>query len=121
MSQTVLPGLRRHLPPEVYPRGAWTDGRGNPVKVPRPKGPTFLGITVPLPRSLRGEELRMGPYRVLLRSDGRYVVLDERRPLGCGSVYLARRARPGLLEALRAMAALAGPEGFKPGDPRPDT
>lgn len=111
--QTVLPGFRRHLGPEERSRSGWTDGKGNPVKVAPPKGPTFMGMIVPVPRSKRGEELRMGPYRVLQRTDGRYVVLDDRRPLGRGSCYLAGRARPGLLEALRAMAALARPEGFK--------
>ena len=32
----------------------------------------------------------IGPFRVMLRTDGRYIVVDERLPLGANPVWIGR-------------------------------
>lgn len=76
-------------------------------------------LTIAPPTSRKGEELRMGPFRVLQRTDGRYVVLDDRGALGEADVYLAGWGRSGLREAVVELGRSATAEGFKVGDPWP--
>lgn len=49
--------------------------------------PTFLGVEIPVPTDLLGQELAMGPYRVLRTVRGQLFVMDYRRPLGEGTVF----------------------------------
>lgn len=114
--QTVIPGFRRFLPPPEYERQGWKDAAGNPVPVKRQPA-TFYGATVPVPHDRRGVELRCGPLRVLQRTDGRYVVYDERRPFGENDAYLGGRKRAGLREAVLWMVRYAREEGI----PVPET
>ncbi len=108
--QAILPGFRRWVGPE--PKIFWTDGKGNPVEVKRQPA-SFYGAMVPVPHDRRGVELRVGPYRVLQRTDGRYLVYDERLPLGENSRYLAARGRPGMVEAVGMMVRYAREEGLE--------
>lgn len=79
--QCILPGMKRYLPVEPWPWRGWKDAQGNKVDVPYKPAP-FFGRTVPLPTDKNGRELVMGPYRVLQRTDGLFIVFDGRRPLG---------------------------------------
>lgn len=67
---------------------------------------------VPVPHDRRGTEIRIGPLRTLERTDGRYIVYDERRPFAENTVYLAGRRRAGLIEAIVEMVRRARDEGL---------
>lgn len=77
----------------------------------------FYGAVIPVPHDKRGVEIRIGPLRVLQRTDGRYIVYDERRPFAENTTYLAGYGRPGLIEAIVEMVRLARDENL----PVPET
>lgn len=81
-SQLALGGIEPGQPKKKRTR--------SPQRVEKPrKGwkPTFYGVTVPEPRDLLGQELAMGPYRVLRTTQGENFVMDYRRQLGRGTVF----------------------------------
>ena len=69
-------------------------------------------VVIPVPHDKRGVEIRIGPLRVLQRTDGRYFVYDERRPFAENTVYLAVCGREGLIEGILEMVRLARDEGL---------
>lgn len=110
MEQVLLPGLRRYVPPAPKDYRPWRDARGQQIDVPLQKAP-FYGAIVPVPRDQRGELLELGDLSVLLRTDGRYIVVQYAdrtdRSARVWSLFLAGRGRAGKKEAVVEMCHIA--------------
>lgn len=66
---------------------------------------TSYGVEVPVPVDDLGQELAMGPHRVLQTVNGGFFVIDYRRELGRGTVFVGGFDRQGKIDSIVWMVA----------------
>lgn len=70
--------------------------RKKKVATKRQYKPKFYGKIVPLPIDKNGQPYVCWPFFIYLRTDGKFVVTDKRRPLGDQTIHVCSNIKQAL-------------------------